>query len=139
MTLTVLCMSLKNIVLENPATSLRVFIDGYVSNFNDVRMFYAVNQDLPAEECIFTPFPGINNTDEFGKVVQPFNADGGPDVFIPKSDIYTQLPSLNLFKEYKFSIDELDPFNFFRIKIIGTSTNQAIVPQFRNFRVIAAV
>jgi hypothetical protein len=129
----------KNIVLENPATSLRVFIDGYVSNFNDVRMFYAVNQDLPAEECIFTPFPGINNTDEFGKVVQPFNADGGPDVFIPKSDIYTQLPSLNLFKEYKFSIDELDPFNFFRIKIIGTSTNQAIVPQFRNFRVIAAV
>ena len=129
----------KNIVLENPATSLRVFIDGYVSNFNDVRMFYAVNQDLPAEECIFTPFPGINNTDEFGKVVQPFNADGGPDVFIPKSDIYTQLPSLNLFKEYKFSIDELDPFNFFRIKIVGTSTNQAIVPQFRNFRVIAAV
>ena len=129
----------KNIVLENPATSLRVFIDGYVSNFNDVRMFYAVNQDLPAEECVFTPFPGINNTDEFGKVVQPFNSDGGPDVFIPKSDIYTQLPSLNLFKEYKFSIDELEPFNFFRIKIVGTSTNQAIVPQFRNFRVIAAV
>ena len=84
----------KNIVLENPTTSLRVFIDGYVSNFNDVRMFYAVNQDLPAEECVFTPFPGINNTDEFGKVVQPFNSDGGPDVFIPKSDIYTQLPSL---------------------------------------------
>ena len=129
----------KNIVLENPATSLRVFIDGYVSNFNDVRLFYAVNQDLPAEECVFTPFPGVNNIDEFGKVIQPFNSDGGPDVFIPKSDIYTQLPSLNLFKEYKFSIDDLEPFNFFRIKIVGTSTNQAIVPQFRNFRVIAAV
>ena len=129
----------KNIILENPATSLRVFVDGYVSNFNDVRMFYAVNQDLPAEECIFTPFPGIDNTDEFGRVIQPFNADGGPDVFIPKTDIYTQMPSLNLFKEYKFSIDELDPFNFFRIKLVGTSTNQAVVPQFRNFRVIAAV
>ena len=129
----------KNIVLENPATSLRVFIDGYVSDFNDIRMFYALNQDLPAEECVFTPFPGINNTNEFGRVVQPFNSDGGPDIFIPKSDVYTQVPSLNYFKEYKFSIDNLEPFNFFRIKLIGTSTNQAVVPQFRNFRVIAAV
>lgn len=129
----------KNIVLENPATSLRVFIDGYVSDYNDIRMFYALGQDLPAEECIFTPFPGINNTNEFGRVVQPFNSDGGPDIFIPKSDVYTQVPSLNYFKEYKFTIDNLDPFQFFRIKLIGTSTNQAVVPQFRNLRVIAAV
>ncbi len=129
----------KNIVLENPATSLRVFIDGYVSDYNDIRMFYALGQDLPAEECVFTPFPGINNTNEFGRVVQPFNSDGGPDIFVPKSDVYTQVPSLNYFKEYKFSIDNLEPFQFFRIKLIGTSTNQAVVPQFRNFRVIAAV
>ena len=129
----------KNVVLENPATSLRVFIDGYVSDYNDIRMFYALGQDLPAEECVFTPFPGINNTNEFGRVVQPFNSDGGPDIFVPKSDVYTQVPSLNYFKEYKFSIDNLEPFQFFRIKLIGTSTNQAVVPQFRNLRIIATV
>ena len=129
----------RNIILENPASSLRIFIDGYVSTFNDVRMFYALDQDLPATECVFTPFPGINNQSEFGTILQPFNADGRPDVYVPPSDIYTQYPSLNHFKEYKFTIDNLTPFNMFRIKIIGTSTNQAIIPQFRNLRCIAVV
>jgi len=129
----------RNIVLENPASSLRIFIDGYVSTFNDIRMFYALDQDLPATECVFTPFPGINNQSEFGTVLQPFNADGKPDVYVPPSDVYTQYPSLNYFKEYKFTIDNLTPFNMFRVKIIGTSTNQAIVPQFRNLRCVAVV
>ena len=32
----------KNIVLENPINSLQVQLDIYVSNFNDIRVFYAI-------------------------------------------------------------------------------------------------
>ena len=127
----------KNVTLENPATSLRVFIDGYVSNFNDVRLFYALDQDVPANEAVYTAFPGYNNIDEFGKVINPSLSDGTSDIVVRKSDQYTQEPAINQFQEYTFSIEQLQPFRNFRIKLIGTSTNQSCVPQFRNLRVIA--
>ena len=127
----------KLVTLENPATSLKVYIDGYVSNFNDIRMFYSLNQEAPATETIFTPFPGYGNIDEFGSIINPSVSDGTSDIEVRKSDQYTQEPAVNQFKEYSFTIDELQPFSNFRIKLIGTSTNQSIVPQFRNLRVIA--
>jgi len=127
----------KNIVLENPATSLTVYIDAYVSNYNDIRLFYSLNQDKPAIDSIFTPFPGHENLDTFGQVINPDLSDGKSDKFVRKIDTYTPEPSLNLFKEHTFTIDNLEPFSSFRIKLLGTSTNQAIVPQFRNLRVIA--
>ena len=127
----------KLITLENPATSLRVYIDGYVSNYNDIRMFYALNQNTTADQTLFVPFPGYNNIDDFGNVINPSISDGTSDIQIRKSDSYTQEPSVNQFKEYTFTIDKLQPFNNFRIKLIGTSTNQSVVPQFRNLRVIA--
>jgi len=124
----------KNIVLENPATSLQVQLDAYVSNFNDIRVFYALNQDVDVSETIFVPFPGYANIDINGAVINPSNNDGTPDVLVPKTDSYSQTPSLNLFREYKFTIDEQVAFRSFRIKIIGTSTNMAIVPQIKNLR-----
>ena len=127
----------KNIVLENPATSLQVLLDSYVSTYNDVRVFYALNQDTDVDETVFVPFPGYNNVDPNGQVINPANNDGTPDVFTPKTDQYQPNPSLNLFKDYKFTADRLAPFTSFRIKIIGTSVNSAIVPQFRNLRAIA--
>ena len=127
----------KNVTLENPATSLRVYIDGYVSNFNDVRLFYALDQDVPANEAVYTAFPGYNNIDEFGKMINPSLSDGTSDIVVRKSDQYTQEPAINQFQEYTFSIEQLQPFRNFRIKLIGTSTNQSCVPQFRNLRVIA--
>ena len=78
-----------------------------------------------------------NNIDEFGKVVNPALSDGTSDIVVRKSDQYTQEPAINQFQEYTFSIEQLQPFRNFRIKLIGTSTNQSCVPQFRNLRVIA--
>tara|TARA_B100000073_G_scaffold338618_1_gene335967 strand:- start:12764 stop:20302 length:7539 start_codon:yes stop_codon:yes gene_type:complete len=127
----------KHITLENPATSLRVYIDAYVSNFNDIRMFYSLNQDAPVTETVFTAFPGYNNIDEFGGVINPSVSDGTSDIEVRKSDQYTQEPAVNQFKEHTFTIDNLQPFSSFRIKLIGTSINQSVVPQFRNLRVIA--
>ena len=68
----------KNITLENPATSLKVFIDGYVATSSDVRMFYALDQDVPAKEVVFEPFPGHNNINIYGNVINPAASDGTP-------------------------------------------------------------
>jgi hypothetical protein len=127
----------KLITLENPATSLRVYIDGYVSNYNDIRLLYSLNQEATALDTVFTPFPGYKNIDEFGSIINPTVSDGTSDIQVRKTDTYTQEPGVDQFKEYTFTIDKLQPFSNFRVKLIGTSTNQSIVPQFRNFRVIA--
>ena len=127
----------KKIDLENPASSLQVILDGYVSTYNDVRLFYSLNQDVPVDEAIFVPVPGYSNLDSNGIVINSANNNGDSDLFTPKSDNYQGNPSLNLFREYKFTADRLPPFTTFRIKIIGTSTNSAVVPQFRNLRVLA--
>ena len=47
----------KNIILENPATSLEVIIDGYVPDLCDLRVFYAINQDKKLDEVIFNSIP----------------------------------------------------------------------------------
>ena len=66
-----------------------------------------LNQDVDVSETIFVPFPGYVNIDiNGGVVINPSNNDGTPDVLVPKTDSYSQTPSLNLFREYKFTIDE---------------------------------
>ena len=127
----------KNVALENPASSLQVFIDGYVPEAADLRCFYSINQEGPVEDSIFIPFPGFGNFQPNGSVASPGVSNGKPDLFVPKVDIPTPKPALGLYREYKFSVDELPSFKSFRIKLIGTSTNQATVPMIRNFRVIS--
>ena len=51
----------KNVALENPASALQVFLDGYVPLESDLRCFYALNQDGPVDSAIFVPFPGFGN------------------------------------------------------------------------------
>ena len=127
----------KNVTLENPATSLEVLLDGYASNFNDIRVFYALNQDTPVEEVIFTPFPGYNNIDTNGSIIDISQNDGTPDKRVPTVDSYVPEPSSDQFREYKFTIDDLVAFKSFRIKIIATSTDQSNAPQIRNLRVLS--
>ena len=127
----------KLITLENAASSLKVFLDAYVANTSDVRLFYALDQNVSAKETRFIPFPGHNNTDDYGYVINPALSNGTPDLPIVRTDQYTQTPSVNQFRELKFTADHLQPFTKFRIKLIGTSDNQAIVPQFRNLRAIS--
>jgi len=127
----------KNVTLENPATSLQVLLDGYVSNFCDLRVFYAVDQDVPLEDTIFVPFPGYKNIDINGSILDISSNNGTPDKKVPKVDAYVPEPTQDQYKEYKFTIDEVKPFKSFRIKIIGTSTDQSNVPMIRNLRVLS--
>ena len=127
----------KNIVLENPATSLEVILDGYVPDLCDLRVFYAINQEKKLDDVIFTPFPGFKNLNINGDVITQTKSDGLSNLKVPKVDQYVQTPSVDLFKEYNYATNDLSPFSSFRIKIVGTSTNAAVVPQLRNLRVTA--
>ena len=125
----------KNIRLENPGTSIQVYLDAYLSESADIRAFYALDQK-GTEETIFIPFPGTNNFLPNGSVANPTNSDGSTDVKVVKTDGHTPNASLSLYRELKFSVDNLSKFSSFRIKLIGTSTNQAHPPFIKNFRAI---
>tara|TARA_E500000318_G_scaffold49022_3_gene46102 strand:+ start:20829 stop:28409 length:7581 start_codon:yes stop_codon:yes gene_type:complete len=127
----------KPIQLENPGTSLKVLMDAYVNTFNDIRVFYSLNQLVSTKEAIYVPFPGYQNLDSTGNVINPANNDGNSNIFYRKIDVITSNPDVRHFRELEFSIDELPSFSSFRIKIIGTSTNSAAPPQIRNLRVMA--
>ena len=129
----------KTVLLENAASGLKVYLDAYIGDVNDVRLFYALDQqDSLAEDCIFTPFPGHGNFDVNGNLISSDLSDGSSDIKIPKYDnLVVQEPLFAQFREYTFSNEDLPAFNAFRIKIVGTSTNQSVVPQLKNLRVIA--
>ena len=103
----------------------------------DIRCFYSLNQDGPVDDVIFVPFPGFGNFNSNGTVQSQGNSNGNPDLNVPKVDLVTPKPSISGYKEYKFSVDQLPAFKSFRIKVIGSSTNQATVPMIRNFRAIS--
>ena len=129
----------KNIALENPSTSLKVILDAYVNNSNDLRVFYALDQNTLVDEVIFTPFPGFSNLnqDREGVIINKSNSDGKSDKSFARTDSFQPVPSQGMFREMQFTIDRLPSYNSFRIKIIGTSTNQAYVPKVRNLRALA--
>ncbi len=129
----------KLINLENPSTSVRVILDAYVDDTSDLRVFYALNQQSMLDETVFTPFPGYNNLaqDRPGIIENLAKSDGRSDKAIPTTDSYQPVPLDSMFREMQWSVDRMPTFNSLRIKIIGTSTNQAFVPRVKNLRVMA--
>ena len=125
----------KPITLQSSATSIKVLLTGAINEENDIRSFYSIQNDV-GESPIFTPFPGYSNISS-GVVVDPSLNDGLPDTLILKNSFYDYVPTPRSFKEYEFTIDNLPSFKIFRIKLVMTSTNQAIVPIIQDFRVIA--
>ena len=63
-------------------------------------------------------------------IVDPKLNSGRPDVSVPAS-------KEDEFRQYEFSIDNLDEFVGFEIKIVISGTNEAYPPRFKDLRVIA--
>jgi hypothetical protein len=69
--------------------------------------------------------------DGFGdKIINTNNNSGRPDSNVPAS-------ADDVFFDYQFSVDELEQFNGFQIKIVMSGANEAKAPRFRDLRVIA--
>ena len=117
----------KEISLENPATSLKIIVDVHKDRDADVRGFFAI-ADHQNFNPIYEAFPGFNNINERGQIIDVSNNDGSSDIFVSPAEDY---------REHTFTIDELPSFKSYRVKLVLTSTNQANSPKIRNLRVIA--
>ena len=126
----------RELSLENSATSLKIDLNAYINTFSDIRAFYCVGNE-PTSNPIFTPFPGFSNLKSNGNIINLKDNDGHPDTEIQKTNVL-DFNSNNLeYKEYIFTMDNLEPFRYYRIKLVMTSTNQVYVPRVKDLRVIA--
>jgi len=125
----------QEMLLENSASSIKIMLDSHLTEETDIRAFYAIN-NTQGKKPIFVPFPGYDNLNQRGEVIDPKNSDGKSDKKVIKSNEYT-FGSNAVFKEYVFSIDKLPSFKTYRIKLVMTSTSQVHVPRVKNLRVMA--
>ena len=63
-------------------------------------------------------------------IIDSTRNSGRSDAFVPASQD-------NEYREYQFSIDNLEQFTGFRIKIVMSGTNEARAPRFKDLRAIA--
>ena len=123
----------KMVVLNNPATNITVEFASYRRSESDIRVFFKTISEGSTENSLdrnFELFPGHDNIDQFGKVINFSNNSGLPD------DPVT--PSVGAeFKDYSFTSRELPPFTKFQIKIDMVGTNQAQPPLIKELRAIA--
>ena len=126
----------RDFVLENSASSLKIILNAYINTFSDIRAFYCVENE-PSSNPIFNPFPGYLNLKSNGNIIDLKNNSGLPDTLIQKTN-NLDFNSSNLeYKEYTFTMDNLEPFRYYRIKLVLSSTNQVYVPRVKDLRVIA--
>ena len=126
----------KPISLETPASSIKVILSAYINTQNDIRCLYAITDD-PTSDLIYYPFPGYTNLTSSGDIISLSDSNGLPDKMISKTDVIGFDSDVLNYREYEFTIDSLPAFRYFGIKLIGTSTNQAYPPRFKDLRVIA--
>ena len=103
----------------------------------DFRVLYQLFREDGAEtDLSYELFPGFDNLrdsdgDGFGDtIIDPTKNSGKPDAFVSPSET-------NEFKEYQFSVDNLDEFTGFKFKIVMSGTNEAFPPRFKDIRAMA--
>ena len=125
----------KLIKIENPADSLKVLVTAQVPPSSDFRVLYYIERADSSEiSQSFELFPGYDNlrNDEDGEGLTPIDLSknsGRSDVLVTKIE--------KGFRDYEFSIDGIDEFTAFKIKIVASGTDQAKYPIFEDIRVIA--
>jgi len=121
------------IVLDNPATGIVVDFAAYRRVDSDIRVLFKIIEEGSTENSLdkdFELFPGFDNIDQDGKIINPDNNSGRPDDEVTPS-------VADEFKDYSFSSRELPPFTKFQIKIDMVGTNQAQPPFIKELRAIA--
>ena len=126
----------KDILLENPASSIKIILTAHVNQGSEIRALYSIDNSTE-NDPIFNLFPGYPNLDDRGRVIDAQENTGLSDRFVTKSNIKQFDPFELDFAEYTFSIDNLPSFRNYRIKLLLTSDSQAFVPMVKDLRVIA--
>ncbi len=126
----------KEVQLENSATSLKILLEAYINADCDIRAFYSISNSENFTP-IFVPFPGYDNINDKGNIIDVSDNNGKSDSFVPSSVSQSVLSSSLDFRERTFTMNEIPSFKFYRIKIVATSTSQVYVPRLRALRVLA--
>jgi hypothetical protein len=127
----------KNVELKQPATSLKVLVAAYRHSSADFRVLYQlIRNDSEDVDQSYVAFPGYDNledtdSDGFGDTV----LDSAKNTGRPDAKVLANVDGE--FSEYQFSVDDLEPFIGFKIKIVMSGTNEAYAPRFQDFRAIA--
>ena len=127
----------KQISLAQPATSLKIYIAANRQEDADFRVLYQlIKADSSEIDQKFVPFPGYDNLidddgDGFGdRVIDPEKNSGRADAFVAAND-------REGFSEYQFSVNNVDQFTAFAIKVVMSSTNESTPVKLKDFRAIA--
>ena len=124
----------KQVTLTKSADSLKVLLDAYRHSSNEIKVMYRLfRNDSPNQEQNYELFPGYNNLDENGNIINYSKNTGNSDTFVSPS------VNSNDFRGYEYTASNLPVFNGFQIKIIMTGTNQSFVPEIKNLRAIATL
>jgi hypothetical protein len=118
----------KEIVLQNPSTTIDVRLTANLFELDDVLVFYKINStdsQINFDDLNWYPF---NNYGESDTVVIP-----SAENYI--SGLYEKQSS---YKEYKYSVSSLSEFSSYAIKIVMTTSNPSFVPKIQNMRAIAS-
>jgi exosome complex RNA-binding protein Csl4 len=121
----------KRIDLNQSANALKVLFSAYKNSASDIRVLYKIyRNDSPDQDQVWQLFPGYLNIDVNGNIIDGDNNDGRPDSNVPSS-------SLNEYRDYTFTINNLPEFTGYQIKIVASSNNQSYSPLLRDLRAIA--
>ena len=129
----------KPISIAQPATALKVIIAAHRQEGADFRVFYQLRRlDSDNIDQKFIPFPGYDNLidtdgDGYGdRVIDQNKNSGRPDAFVTANGA-----NVEEYSEYQFSVDNVDQFTAFAIKIVMSSTNECTPVRLKDFRAIA--
>ena len=115
----------KEVLLQKPATSLKVFVSANRKDTCDFRVLYKlVSADSSEVDKNYRLFPGYDNlkdTDGDGvgdTIIDPNKNSGLPDTFVT-TNVGEE------YSEYEFTADNLEEFTGFKLKIVFSSTNES--------------
>ena len=108
----------KPVILENLSTAIDVRLTSNIRSTSKVEVYFRTSSSEEAR-----------NIDDLSWI--PFNTTGTSDTTVtPAEDNET-------FKEYKYSVTELNEFTAFQIKIVMKGTNSSYAPVIKDMRGIA--
>ena len=123
----------KIVELAKSADSLKVYFDAFKHPSSDIRVGYRLFRVDAPQEPLWELFPGFENLDVNGQVIDQSNNDGHPDTRVPSSS------SVDDFGSYEFTIEHVPQFEGFQLKIWMTGSNSAYVPKIKDLRAIASI
>lgn len=118
----------KEVYINNPATSINVYLTCNVRDVEDVRVFYKIK-----------PASSQQNFDDLNW--EYFNGNGSPDIDIiatPENSISGQFEKQSSYQEFRYTQENLTEFSSYAIKIVMKTSDPAYVPKIQDMRAVAS-